>query len=48
MKLYVYCLTEGIDVLEETPLGISGASVRILKTEDLSVLVSELDVDSVL
>lgn len=47
MKLYVYCLVEGIEVLEKSPLGISGAPVRILKTENLSVLVSDLDVDSV-
>jgi hypothetical protein len=48
MKLYVYCLAEGIDVLEGPTLGISGASVRVLKTENLSVLVSDLDADSVL
>jgi hypothetical protein len=48
MKLYVYCLVEGIDVLEGPILGISGAPVRVLKTEDLSMLVSDLDADSVL
>lgn len=47
MKLYVYCLAEGVDVLERPPLGISGAQVRLLKTENLSVLVSDLDADSV-
>src|SRR5687768_2453372 len=47
MKLYVYCLAEGMDVLEQTTLGISGASVRILKSENFSLLVSDLDVDSV-
>ena len=46
MKLYVYCLAEGIDVRREPTLGISGASVRVLKTENLSVLVSDLDADS--
>lgn len=46
MKLYVYCLAEGVDVLKP-PLGISGAQVRVLKTENLSVLVSDLDADSV-
>ena len=48
MKLYVYCLAENIDVLDEPTLGISGAPVRVLKTENLSVLVSDLDADSVL
>ena len=47
MKLYVYCLAEGIDVLREPARGISGAAVRVLKIENLSVLVSELDADSV-
>ena len=48
MKLYIYCLAEGIDGLEGPTLGISGAPVRVLKTENLSVLVSDLDADSVL
>ena len=47
MKLYVYCLAEGIEVLDQSPLGISGAPVRILKSGNVSVLVSDLDVDSV-
>ena len=47
MKLYVYCLAEGIHLTEEPTLGISGAPVRLLKTDDFSVLVSELDADSV-
>ena len=47
MKLYVYCLAEGVDVLEQPTLGISGAPVRVLKSENLSVLVSELNEDSV-
>ena len=47
MKLYVYCLAEGMDVLEQTTLGISGAPVRVLKSENLSVLVSDLNEDSV-
>ncbi len=46
MKLYVYCLVEGVETLEG-PVGISGASVKVLKTENLSVLVSDLDADSV-
>ena len=47
MKLYAYCVTEGIETLEEPTLGVSSAPVRILKTENLSVLVSDLDSDSV-
>ena len=47
MKLYVYCLADGIDVLEDPAPGISGAPVRLLKTEDFSVLVSDLDADVV-
>ena len=47
MKLYVYCLGEGIERLDEPVLGISGAQVRILSAEILSVLVSDLDQDSV-
>lgn len=47
MKLYVYCLAEGMDVLEQSILGISGASVRVLKSENLSLLVSDLNEDSV-
>ena len=47
MKLYVYCLAEGMDVLEQPTLGIAGAPVRVLKSENFSVLVSDLDADSV-
>lgn len=47
MKLYAYCLAEGIDSLEDPVLGVSGAAVRSLKIDHWSVLVSELDVDSV-
>lgn len=47
MKLYAYCLAEDIDMLEEPTLGISGAPVRILKTHNLAVLVSDVDADSV-
>jgi len=47
MKLYVYCLAEGVDALPEPVNGVSGAPVRLLKTEDLSVLVSDLNADAV-
>jgi hypothetical protein len=47
MKLYVYCLVEGIDMLDRPTVGISGAPVRVLTTENFSALVSDLDADSV-
>jgi hypothetical protein len=47
MKLYLYCLAEGVEELEQQTFGVSGAPVRLMKTENLSVLVSDLDVDSV-
>jgi hypothetical protein len=41
MRLYVYCLTEGIKRLDKTPRGVSGAPVQIVEfDEDLSALVS--------
>jgi hypothetical protein len=41
MRLYVYCLAEGIERLNKTPAGVSGAAVRIVEfEEDLSALVS--------
>ncbi|HEU5460520.1 MAG TPA: GvpL/GvpF family gas vesicle protein, partial [Pyrinomonadaceae bacterium] len=45
MKLYVYCLADDIDVLDDPAPGISGAPVRLLETEGLSVLVSNLEAD---
>ena len=45
MKLYAYCLAGDIDVLDDPAPGISSAPVRLLKTEGLSVLVSDLDAD---
>ena len=47
MKLYAYCLAEDIDALEQPTLGISGVAVRVLKIKDFSVLVCDLDMDSV-
>jgi len=40
MKLYVYCLAEGVDRLDKTPRGVAGTAVQIAKFEDLSALVS--------
>lgn len=47
MKLYVYCLAEGVDKIAETIHGVSGAPVRLVKIEDFSVLVSKLEIDTV-
>ena len=46
MKVYVYCLAEELNELDQGTAGISGAPVRVLKTGNLSVLVSEIDADS--
>lgn len=41
MRLYVYCLAEGVERLNQTPPGVSNAAVRIVEfDEDLSALVS--------
>jgi hypothetical protein len=40
MKVYVYCLAEGVERLNKTPRGISGLPVRIARFQDLSALVS--------
>lgn len=41
MRLYVYCLAEGVERLNKTLRGVSGAEVRIVEfDEDLSALVS--------
>ena len=47
MKLYVYCLTEGVDALPQKLTGIGGAEVRLLQTENLSLLVSDFSGDVV-
>ena len=40
MKLYVYCFAEGLDRRHSFPRGVSGARVRLIKFEDLSLVVS--------
>jgi len=40
MKLYLYCLAEGVDRLDKASRGVSGAAVRVIKIDDFSVLVS--------
>jgi hypothetical protein len=47
MKLYVYCLTEGLDALDHSPPGISGSKVSLLKIEELGILVSDAEIDVV-
>jgi hypothetical protein len=44
MKLYAYCLVEGLDTLDVTDVqvrGIEGAAVRLLKIDEFGVLVSD-------
>ncbi len=48
MKLYVYCLAEGIDETLSSLRGIAGAPVRWLKTDEFWVAVSDLAADAVL
>jgi hypothetical protein len=47
MKFYAYCLTEDIDALPEARQGVAGAEVRLFKTENFSLLVSEFSGDAV-
>ena len=47
MKLYLYCLAEDIDELTHDLIGVGGASVRLLKLEGFSLLVSEFAEDIV-
>lgn len=47
MKLYVYCLTEGIDALPHALRGIDGADVRLLKVGDFCLIASSFGGDRV-
>ena len=47
MKLYVYCLMKDLETLNGSVTGIFGKPVRLLKMEDLSLVVSDYDVDAV-
>lgn len=47
MKLYAYCVAEGLSALDDTPRGISDAEVRLLNIGDLVVLVSDYGIDAV-
>jgi hypothetical protein len=43
MKLYVYCLCADLDTFDNSVFGVTGAVVRVLKIEDISVLVSDCE-----
>jgi len=43
MKLYAYCLCADLDTVDNSVSGVSGAAVRVLKIEDISVLVSDCE-----
>src|SRR6476659_9768567 len=47
MKLYAYCLVEDLDAWDATTRGISGATVRSFPIDELAVLVSEFNADTV-
>jgi hypothetical protein len=47
MKLYVYCLAEGVDELPNPLAGIAGAPVCLLKLDKFSLLVSDFAGDAV-
>jgi Gas vesicle synthesis protein GvpL/GvpF len=47
MKLYVYCLAEDIEAPNESIRGISGAGVRLVRIENLAVLVSDFEGDAI-
>jgi len=47
MKLYAYCLTQGIDLPPESSNGINGAPVRLIRVENFSLLVTDFPGDTV-
>jgi hypothetical protein len=47
MKLYAYCLVEDLDAFDAATRGISGAAVRSLQIDELAVLVSDFNNDTV-
>jgi len=48
MKLYVYCLAEGVDEWSDSLRGIASAPIRLLKAGNFSLLVSDFAGDAVL
>src|SRR6476619_6839491 len=47
MKLYTYCLVEDLEAFDATTRGISGAAVRSLQIDELAVLVTDFNADTV-
>jgi hypothetical protein len=47
MKLYAYCLVEDPDAFDASTRGISGATVRLLQIDELAVLVTDFNADTV-
>jgi len=47
MKLYAYCLVEDLDAFDATTRGISGAAVRSLQIDELAVLITDFNADTV-
>jgi len=47
MKLYAYCIAKDLDTRQGVPAGIAGATVRLLRIGNLTVPVSDCDVDVV-
>ena len=47
MKLYAYCLVEDLDAFDATTHGISGATVRSLQIDELAVLASDFNADTI-
>ena len=46
MKLYAYCLVEDVATLDMAVRGIEGAAVRLLKTDEFGVIVSDGEADA--
>jgi hypothetical protein len=47
MKLYAYCLVEGLDTLDNSSPGISDSKVSLVKIDEFGVLVSNAEIDAV-
>ena len=47
MKLYAYCLVEDLDTLDAPVRGISGAAARLIKMDELGILVSDSESDAI-
>lgn len=43
MKLYAYCLGADLDTFDHAVPGVCGAAVRVMKMDDISVLVSDCE-----